>query len=89
MAASATSDHLHISHLWYRGDDGRGAEQVCTRALMVEYVEKNGENSVWCPDRNPTLNGAWLYVNHNAVVKWVQTMADGRWTDNLLALPLR
>lgn len=47
----------------------------------------NGNNSVWCPDRNPKLTGAWVHVHSNGRIKYVQTVADGRKTDNLLSLP--
>jgi len=60
-----------------------------TREQMVAYIEKNGTNSVWCPDRNPNIPGAWVHVHSNGRIKYVQTVADGRKTDNLLSLPLR
>ncbi|MEK2602919.1 DUF3892 domain-containing protein [Burkholderia arboris] len=58
-----------------------------TRDQMVAYIERQGNDSVWCPDRNPQRQGAWVHVSHNQRTKYVQTVADGRWTDNLLALP--
>ncbi|CAB3769742.1 MULTISPECIES: DUF3892 domain-containing protein [Burkholderia] len=33
--------------------------------------------------------GDAVHVNNNGRTKYVQTVADGRWTDNLLALPDR
>ncbi|TQK04321.1 uncharacterized protein DUF3892 [Herbaspirillum sp. SJZ130] len=54
---------------------------------MVAFIEKNGNTSVWCPDRNPALQGAWVHVQNNGYTKYVQTFADGRTTDNLLSLP--
>ena len=84
------SGHEHISLLWWvRHDNGVdvGSESYSTRDQMVEYIEKNGNNSVWCPDRNPNLQGAWVHVHSNGRIKYVQTVADGRKTDNLLALP--
>ena len=84
--------HEHISHLWWdRVDDaGKVLESGnCTRDQMVDYIEKNGNTSVWCPDRNPQLRGAWVHVHSNGRIKYVQTVADGRKTDNLLALPLK
>jgi hypothetical protein len=82
--------HEHISHLGYvKFEDGReiGKREICTREQMVAYIETNGNNSVWCPDRNPALKGAWVHVHSNGRIKYVQTVADGRKTDNLLALP--
>lgn len=78
--------HEHISHLWR---EGNGQSGVYTRAEMVAYIERAGANSVWCPDRNPALTGAWVHVHSNGSVKYVQTVADGRRTDNLLYLPLK
>jgi hypothetical protein len=82
--------HEHISHLWWDRVEQSGKvleSGVCTREEMVAYVEKNGNNSVWCPDRNPKLQGAWVHVHSNGRIKYVQTVADGRKTDNLLSLP--
>jgi hypothetical protein len=56
---------------------------------MVQFIEANGNTSVWCPDRNPKLQGAWVHVHSNGRIKFVQTVADGRKTDNLLSLPDR
>ncbi|MGR2661925.1 DUF3892 domain-containing protein [Chromobacterium haemolyticum] len=83
--------HEHISHLWWdRMEDGKRSESgYFTREHMVIYIEKNGNNSVWCPDRNPQQRGAWVHVHSNGRIKYVQTVADGRKTDNLLALPLK
>jgi Protein of unknown function (DUF3892) len=86
------SGHEHISLLWWiRHDNGVdvGSESYSTRDQMVEYIEKNGNNSVWCPDRNPNLQGAWVHVHSDGRIKYVQTVADGRKSDNLLALPDR
>ncbi|QJQ03439.1 DUF3892 domain-containing protein [Herbaspirillum rubrisubalbicans Os34] len=84
--------HEHISQLWWEQvDDARRvlSSGNSTREQMVAYIEKNGDNSVWCPDRNPALKGAWVRVQNNGRIKYVQTVADGRTTDNLLSLPLR
>lgn len=82
--------HEHISNLWW--DQVDGSKTVLqsgnsTREEMVTYIEKNGNNSVWCPDRNPQLQGAWVHVHSNGRIKYLQTVADGRKTDNLLSLP--
>ena len=82
--------HEHISHLWWDQIDDSGKviqSGVNTREDMVAYIEKNGEYSVWCPDSNPQLQGAWVHVHSNGHIKYVQTVADGRQTDNLLSLP--
>lgn len=82
--------HEHISHLWWvKFEAGRETNERgdCTREQMVAYIEANGNNSVWCPDRNPNLKGAWVHVHSNGRIKYVQTVADNRKTDNLLYLP--
>ncbi len=84
--------HEHISHLWW--DRVNEAQTVlesgyATREQMVSYIEQNGNNAVWCPDRNPQVMGAWVHVHSNGYTKYVQTVADGRKTDNLLSLPLK
>lgn len=85
--------HEHIASLWWVQVDADGRETgqngCSSRAEMVAFIEANGHNSVWCPDRNPTLPGAWVHVQSNGYTKYVQTVADGRKTDNLLALPER
>jgi hypothetical protein len=87
---SGFTGHEAISHLWWvRWEGNRAASQpTCsTRQQMVEYIEAQGPTSVWCPDRNPTLTGAWVHVHNNGRIKYVQTVADGLKTDNLLSLP--
>lgn len=84
--------HEHITHLWWQVWDGNQPTQesgVFTREQMVAYIERMGNESVWCPDRNPQQQGAWVHVNRNGLTKYVQTVADRRWTDNLLALPVK
>ena len=89
---SGGAGHEHISMLWWvRHENGADVGEVgsSTREQMVSYIEQNGNNAVWCPDRNPQLQGAWVHVHNNGRIKYVQTVADGRKTDNLLALPDR
>jgi len=77
--------HEHIAYLWW--EDGNGGNGVYTRDQMVAYIDKHGTESVWCADRDPKKKGAWVHTNSNGRVRYVQTNADGRWTDNLLSLP--
>ena len=88
MAGGAA--HEHISHLWWDRVEQAGKvleSGVCTREEMVAFIEKNGNASVWCPDRNPQLTGSWVHVHSNGRINYVQTVADSRKTDNLLSLP--
>jgi len=89
---SGGTGHEHISHLWWvKITDSKETDEngVSTREQMVTYIEKNGNESVWCPDRTPGVKGAWVHVHNNGRIKYVQTVADNRKTDNLLALPER
>lgn len=82
--------HEHISHLWWvkwEGNQETAEHGNCTREQMVDFIEANGNHTVWCPDRNPKLVGAWVHVHNNGRIKYVQTVADNRKTDNLLSLP--
>lgn len=82
--------HEHISHLWWVKCDGNQETTErgnSTREQMVAYIEAKGNNSVWCPDLNAQLKSAWVHVHNNGRIKYVQTVADGRKTDNLLSLP--
>jgi len=84
--------HEHISQLWWVKVVDRKETTttgVSTRQEMVEYINKHGPNSVWCPDRNPNGKSAWVHVHNNGRIEYVQTVADGRKTDNLLSLPER
>ena len=74
--------HLHIASL-RAVDAATGQRYEDTRDGWVRYIE-NG-NSGFVHDAYGNTVG--VYVNHNGYVKWVQTYADNRWTDNLLALP--
>ncbi len=89
---SGGQGHEHITNLWWiKCVDGKDTAESgnSTREQMVEFIEKNGNTKVWCPDKNPKLNGAWVHVHNNGRIKYVQTVADGRKSDNLLSLPDR
>nr|WP_280156528.1 DUF3892 domain-containing protein [Piscinibacter sp. XHJ-5] len=88
---SGGSRHEHITTLWWdQVDNGTVLSSgQSSREQMVEFIEANGNNIVWCPDRDPAKQGAWVHVQSNARIKYVQTLADGRTTDNLLSLPDR
>lgn len=84
--------HEHIASLWWiKVIDGKqtGEPVQSSREQMVEFIEAQRYLSVWCPDQNPGKAWAWVHVQNNGRIKYVQTVADGRKTDNLLSLPLR
>ncbi len=74
--------HEHIASL-QAVDPATGQPYDDSTAAWVAYIERGGTGFVH--DRYGHEIG--VYVNHNAYIKWVQTIADGIWTDNLLALP--
>jgi hypothetical protein len=75
--------HEHITHIaWVQ--DGTAIENVSTRAEMVTFVEGGGQAYV----KDAKGDVAYLRVRvSSAGNKYVQTYADGIFTDNLLALP--
>lgn len=78
--------HEHISQLgWVQ--DGTDNKGVSSRDDIVTFIDKNGNQSVYCPDQKGGPS-AWVHVNSNGYVRYPQTKADNRWTNNLLALPL-
>lgn len=75
--------HEHITHIAWT-NPANGATGTNTRAEMVTFVEGGGQ--AYCQDARG--NKAFLRVRVSAAGnKYVQTYADGIWTDNLLALP--
>lgn len=79
----AANSHEAISH--YRWvDDGKTAPHIDERMTVVGWVEgkkipayvADGNNKIWCQVRE----------NSNGT-KFLQTVADGQWSNNLLALP--
>jgi len=76
------SQHQHIANL-QAVDPATGQLYNDTRANWVAFIERG--NTGFVHDMYGHEIG--VYVNHNVYVKWLQTIADGIWTDNLLALP--
>jgi hypothetical protein len=74
------SQHEHIASVqWENRTTNESGYK--TRAQMVQFVEGGGDARV--------ANGS-SYVKVgvvNATPKYIRTYADGKWTDNLLALP--
>lgn len=79
--------HEHITNIWWT-NEATTASGVSTRAEMVQFVEVNGTRSAYVRDACGDV--AYLHVRvSSAGNKYVQTYADGIWSDNLLALPRR
>jgi len=75
--------HEHITHL--RGvDDSNSKTFEDTRAAWVSWVEGGG--SAYVQDSQGRRAGI-VVVKPNFGAKYLRTVADGVYTDNLLALP--
>ncbi len=63
------TQHEHIETLWWEQVSADGKTVVSqgqsSREQMVDYIEKNGNASVYCPDRDPSKSGAWVHVHSN------------------------
>ena len=73
--------HEHISAVRWRNPD-EGTTGQSGRAEMVDFIDnKKGVAKV-------QSGGTEVHVGTvNASPKYIRTHADGKWTDNLLALP--
>lgn len=74
--------HSHIVEIRATNHD-TGAIVRGTRQQWVDAVKDGVKAYV----RDKYGNVAYLRVNHVGTTEYVQTYADGKWTDNLLALP--
>ena len=78
--------HEHIAHLWWT-NPASGKTGDNTRAQIVSWIEdKHGKAYVEDGLGNRADVGV---VTPASGSKYLRTYADGRWTDNLLALPRR
>jgi hypothetical protein len=76
--------HEHISHLWWT-NPANGKSGDNTRSQLVEWIEK--ENGKIHVDDQHGNRADVLVVTPAVGQKYLRTYADGKWTDNLLALP--
>lgn len=76
------SQHEHIASLRWT-QDGAGSGES-TRAQLVTYIEDQS-GSVYVSDG--TTRVAVAVVTPASGPKYLRTHADGKWSDNLLALP--
>ena len=76
--------HEHITHLWWT-DPASGQAGDNTRAQTVSWIEdKHGKAYV---EDGPGNRADVGVITPAYGPKYLRTHADGRWTDNLLALP--
>lgn len=81
---SGGTGHEHITHLWWI-NPASGQTSDNTRAQIVSWIEnENGKAYVEDSHGNRADVGV---VTPTYGQKYLRTHADGRWTDNLLALP--
>jgi hypothetical protein len=76
--------HEHISTLCWI-NEATGESGVATRQQMVTFVGRNPACTVYTRDGHN--NKACVVVRDNGRIKYVQTLADNVYTNNLLALP--
>lgn len=78
---SGGSSHQHISTVvWMNGSTFQSG--ISSRDSIVQFI--NGNNSVKVSDGTTQVDvGVWKYQGGS----YLRTYADGKWTDNLLALP--
>jgi hypothetical protein len=78
---SGGTGHEHIADVkWKNPDSGQVGES--TRAEMVDWI-KNHKGDAKVTDGRNTVQ-VHVVESHPP---YIQTAADGKWTDNLLALP--
>ena len=77
---SGGANHEHITEVRWRNPD-TGEVNVSTRQQMVDWIRGGGQALV--------QDGTRVIGVHvvNANPAYIQTWADGIWTNNLLALP--
>jgi hypothetical protein len=84
--ASSGNGHEHIARIRWK-DDADGQVSDNTTAEMVAFVEEHGDESVYCPDKAGGKS-AWVHVRQIRGHKFLQTVTDGEYTNNLLSLPV-
>lgn len=73
--------HEGITH--YEWVDTDGSRKLAARPTMVDWAKKSG-NWAYVTDR---YSKVYCYVRSNGRIEFLQTVADGRPTNNLLSLP--
>ena len=78
---SGGTNHEHIASVkWVNPDNNQTGQS--TRAEMVTFIDDKGGKAFVSDGRNKAYVGV---IKANP--KYIRTHADGKWTDNLLALP--
>ena len=74
------TNHQHIARVtWENRENGKTGDS--SRAEMVKWIDEGGDARV-------ASGPSYVQVGVvNATPKYLRTHANGKWTDNLLALP--
>lgn len=83
ICLSGGTTHQHITRLWWVNPSTNETGDN-SRAELVAWVEKGGKSYVEDRYGNRVDVGV---VTPQVGEKYLRTHADGKWTDNLLALP--
>jgi len=78
---SGGTQHEHIAEVQWRNPKS-GAIGRWSRQQMVQFIDNNGDEV-----RVADGQGSVPVRVVEAKPRYIRTRADGRWTDNLLALP--
>lgn len=85
IRGGSLQNHSAISHYrWIRPNSSQST--IDTRQDVVQWMDNGrGANKAFVLDRNG--NKAYCGVRQVGTTRFLQTYADGVWTDNLLSLP--
>lgn len=83
---SGGTRHEHITHLWWT-NPSTGVTGKSARAEIVRWLEQDNGTAYVMDSAGHRADVAVVAPRLGA--KYLRTHADGRWTDNLLALPHR
>lgn len=78
--------HEHIAHLWWT-NQATGASGDNARGDIVAWIEHQNGKAYVEDERGYRVDV--FVVTPNIGAKYLRTFADGRWSNNLLALPQR
>jgi Protein of unknown function (DUF3892) len=81
---SGGSGHEHIIHLWWT-NPATGKTGDDTRTAIVSWIEGKDGKAYTEDAQGNRADVRVIAPSHGE--KYLRTYADGRWTDNLLALP--
>jgi len=80
---SGGQDHEHITDLWWT-NPGTGESGSSTRAVIVSWIE-NDKGQAYTEEGGNRADVFVVTPTYGA--KYLRTMSDGEWSNNLLALP--